>query len=259
MMMEKQSIFITGAASGIGRATALHFAEKGWFVGLFDIDEAGLSELSRQIGENRSCYLPMDVTRQESVKKAVQHFWQITNGQMDVLFNCAGTLHMGPHHEIDIGRQKQIVAVNLTGILHCIHECLPALRDTSGSAIVNMSSASAVYGSPELAVYSATKFAVRGLTEALNIEFEDLGIRVSHVMAPYVQTPMILDAEVQATSVRRLGVHITPGQVATVVWRAAHGSRVQWRVGALIQLLVLGMWALPFARRFLVRILAFGH
>ncbi|MBI9085283.1 MAG: SDR family oxidoreductase [Desulfobacterales bacterium] len=257
MMMEKQSIFITGAASGIGRATALYFAEKGWFVGLFDIDETGLSELSRRIGEDRSCCRPMDVTRQESVKEAVRHFSQHTGQKMDVLFNCAGILRMGPHHRIDIDDQKQIVAVNLTGILHCIHECLSILKKTPGSAIVNMSSASAVYGSPELAVYSATKFAVRGLTEALNIEFEALGIRVSHVMAPYVQTPMILDAKVQAISVGRLGVHITPEQVAKVVWRAAHGNRVQWRVGALIQLLVFGMWSFPFARRFLVKTLAF--
>lgn len=257
--MVTKCIFITGAASGIGRATALHFAEKGWFVGLYDIDEKRLFELSEKIGTGRSCFGGMDVRKQDQVKEAVKAFAMRTKGRMDVLFNCAGILRMGSHQRIGIADQKQTVAVNLSGTLHCIHECLPVLKKTPGSAIVNMSSASAVYGSPELAVYSATKFAVRGLTEALNIEFEPLGIRVCDVMAPYVQTPMILDAAVQATSVGRLGVRISPEHVAAVVWKAARGNRVHWKVGILIQLLMFGMWAMPFARRFLVRALASGH
>lgn len=254
-----KSIFITGAASGIGRATALHFAEKGWFVGLFDIDADGLVKLSDHIGQEKCCHGVMDVTRPESVQAAVGHFSRQTGGRMDVLFNCAGILFMGPHTAIAMDDQEKTVAVNFTGVLRCIHESLDLLKQTPGAAVINMSSASAVYGSPELAVYSATKFAVRGLTEALNIELASMGIRVCDVMAPYVQTPMILNAAIQATSVRRLGVRITPAEVAVVVWKAAHGDRVHWKVGLLVRLMMVGMWALPFARRALVGILASGR
>jgi len=258
-MTTRKSIFITGAASGIGRATALYFARQGWFAGLCDINAGSLRDLQREIGEDRACYMVADVTRQESLRSAVETFGTHTGGRMDVLFNCAGILRMGPHQEIPIEEQTQTVAVNLNGVLHGIQTSLPLLKQTPGAAVINMSSASAVYGGPELAVYSATKFAVRGLTEALDIEFEPLGIRVCDIMVPYVATPMIVDAAVQATSVRRLGVRVSPEKVAATVWRAAHGQKLHWKIGATIRVLMFGMWALPFARRFLVKTLTFGN
>jgi NAD(P)-dependent dehydrogenase (short-subunit alcohol dehydrogenase family) len=258
-MTFKKCIFITGAASGIGRATARHFARRGWFVGLGDINEAALKDLGRDLGDDQSCVLVTDVTRLESVRSAVETFGAQTGGRMDVLFNSAGILRMGPHQQIPIEAQTQTVAVNLTGVLHGIQTSLPLLKQTPGAAVINMSSASAVYGGPELAVYSATKFAVRGLTEALDIEFEPLGIRVCDIMVPYVATPMIVDATVQATSVRRLGVRVSPEKVAATVWRAAHGNKLHWKIGATIRVLMFGMWALPFARRFLVKTLTFGN
>ena len=258
-MTFKKCIFITGAASGIGRATACLFARQGWFVGLGDINEAALNDLGRDLGDDQSCVLVTDVTRLESVRSAVETFGAQTGGRMDVLFNCAGILRMGPHQQIPIEAQTQTVAVNLTGVLHGIQTSLPLLKQTPGAAVINMSSASAVYGGPELAVYSATKFAVRGLTEALDIEFEPLGIRVCDIMVPYVATPMIVDATVQATSVRRLGVRVSPEKVAATVWRAAHGKKLHWKIGATIRVLMFGMWALPFARRFLVKTLTFGN
>ena len=258
-MAPRKSIFITGAASGIGRAAALHFARQGWFVGLGDINKRALDDLQQEVGGENACILVMDVARQESVQAAGEAFDAQTKGRMDVLFNCAGILRMGPHWKIPIEDQTRIVSINLNGVLQCIQAGLPLLRRTAGATVINMSSASAVYGGPELAVYSATKFAVRGLTEALDIEFEPLGIRVCDIMVPYVATPMIMDAEVKATSVQRLGVHIRPEQVAWVVWRAAHGRRLHWKVGGTIRVLMVGMWALPFARRFLVKTLTFGN
>lgn len=256
-MTPRKCIFITGAASGIGRATALYFARQGWFVGLGDINQTALKGLCRGIGDDQSCILVTDVTRPESVQSAVRIFGARTGGRMDVLFNCAGILRMGPHRDIPLEAQTQTVAVNLNGVLHGIQTSLPLLEQTPGAAVINMSSASAVYGGPELAVYSATKFAVRGLTEALDIEFEPLGIRVCDIMVPYVATPMILKAEALATSVRHMGVHVSPDKVAATVWQAAHGHKLHWKIGSTIRVLMFGMWALPFARRFLVKTLAF--
>jgi NADP-dependent 3-hydroxy acid dehydrogenase YdfG len=256
-MVDKKCIFITGAGSGIGRETARFFASKGWFTGLFDIHEARLSSLAREIGPVNCCRRIMGVTRIVDVQEAVKFFSDSTGGRMDVLFNCAGILSMGPHAGTPIEVQKTIVDVNFCGILNCINAGFDLLSATQGGCIINMSSASSVYGTPELAVYSATKFAVSGLTEALNIEFEPHGIRVSDVSAPYVRTPMITDAKTRAGSVDRLGIRLTPQQVAAVVWKAAHGNRVHWRVGLMLKLLIFFIWAFPFMTRTLVKWLAF--
>ncbi|MFH1984185.1 MAG: SDR family oxidoreductase [Pseudomonadota bacterium] len=253
-----KSIFITGAASGIGRETALLFAERGWFVGLFDVAESALIGLCEQIGGERACCLQADVTSEESLRQAADLMATRTGGRLDVLFNNAGVLFMGHHHSIPLAAQARTVDVNLTGVLTGIAACLPLLMKTPGARIISMSSASALYGTPELAVYSATKAAVGALTEALNIEFESLGIHVCDVMAPYVATPMITGASRAATSVSRLGVHITPRQVAEVVWVAAHRKKLHWKVGAMMRLLAFSNWAVPFLKRPLAKLLAFS-
>lgn len=257
-MNGRKSIFITGAGLGIGRETALFFAAKGWFVGLFDIIEENLSSLSAEIGSSNCCHQVMDVTDIDSVRAAVETFGHAAGGAMDVMFNNAGILAMGKHTQIPLDTQKKIVDVNFNGILNCIHAGFDLLAKTSGSRIINMSSGSSVYGTPELAVYSATKFAVSGLTEALNIEFEPHGILVSDILAPYVKTPMIVDAKVQAKSIGVLGVHLKPLDVAKVVWKAAHGRRIHWHVGLFMKLLAFTSWAFPLTNRSVTKLLAFS-
>lgn len=257
-MTGTKTILVTGAASGIGKATARLFARNGWFVGLFDVNETGLADLHRELGQDRSCFRVMDVTNADDVREAAAFFAAKTGNRIDLLFNCAGVLFMGPHHGIDIGLQKKTVDINVTGILNCIDACFPYLKDTPGAAVISMSSASAVYGTPELAVYSATKHAVRGLTEALNIEFEPHDIHVGDVMAPYVRTPMILEAGTRAVSVSRLNVTITPETVAASVWKAFHRRKIHWNVGAMLMLLQAVCTLAPFVRRPLVKALAFS-
>ncbi len=256
-MQKRKAIFITGAASGIGRATARLFARVGWYVGLADVQRQALEALSGLPEFSSSRTFAVDVTDTAGLASALQSFFEHAGGRLDVLFNCAGILRMGPFGQVDLAEQQRTIAVNLTGTVNATHAALPFLRATAGSKVVNMSSASAVYGVPELAVYSATKCAVRGLTEALNIELEPHGIWVCDVMAPYVRTPMILDAPSQATSVSRLGVRITPEAVAAVVWRAARSRRLHWTVGWMLPSMMLGFWAAPWLRRPLIRLLTF--
>jgi short-subunit dehydrogenase len=253
-----KSIFITGAASGIGRETALYFSKRGWFVGLFDVNEEMLLKLFNEIEQrNNAFYREMDVTVADSVKQAVCAFTEKTGGKMDVLFNCAGILHMGHFERTHISDHRKIVEVNFLGILNCIDACLEALKNTPDARIINMSSLSSVYGVPELATYSATKFAVCGLTEALNIEFERYDIHVCDVIAPYVKTPMITGAGVKASSVERMGVHLTAEKVAETVWKAAHKKKVHWVVSMLGKMLVFFSWLFPFFKRPLTKFLAF--
>lgn len=233
-----KTILVTGAASGIGRATALHFAARGWRVVACDIDAAGLGRLAPELGAHGRVVIG-DVRSLEGATAMVAAATQASGGTLDCLFNSAGVINMGPHHSIPVDRTNLLIDVNVKGVVHCIDAAYSALARTPGAHIVNMSSTSAEYGTPDHAVYSASKFFVRGLTEALNIEFEPAGINVSAVLVAYVRTPLVLDAPVQARTVERLGVKVSPEQVAETVWRAAHGRRVLWRVGVDAHLLNL--------------------
>ena len=93
-----------------------------------------------------------------------------------------------------------------------------------------MGSVAGVYGIPEEAVYSGSKFFVRGMTESINIELEPEGIWACDIMVAYVATPMVQEADRQAASVGILGVNVTPEQVADTVWKAANGRQVHWFV-----------------------------
>lgn len=256
-MDNRKTIFITGAASGIGRETALLFAREGWFVGIFDRDEEGLLSLKSNIGADHCLLKVMDVTDPKSVGNTMEAFAGATNGRMDVLFNNAGVLRMGPNENIPLKNQQEVVDVNLKGVLNCIHYALPCLKNTAGSRIINMSSASAFYGIPELAVYSATKHALSALTEALDLELEPYGLSVCDIQAPYVQTPMILAAEKKAFSVNKKGIKLAPDQIAAAVWKAAHRKKLHWKLGGpAIYFLLFLFWAFPFYKRSLVKSLA---
>jgi NAD(P)-dependent dehydrogenase (short-subunit alcohol dehydrogenase family) len=224
----QKTLLVTGAASGIGRATARLFAERGWFVGLFDLDEGGARAALREVGEARGVAGKLDVRDEAAFARAVAVFGEATGGAMHALFNSAGVLRMGPFDAVPIADARLQLDVNVLGIVIGVRAALPLLEKTRDSVVVNMSSASAAYGVPELAVYSASKFAVRALTEALDIELAPRGVRVCDVMPGYVDTPMVSAQRTPAKSVAELGVRLTAGDVAHVVWDAVHGRKVHW-------------------------------
>jgi NAD(P)-dependent dehydrogenase (short-subunit alcohol dehydrogenase family) len=212
--MIKKSVFITGAGAGIGRATALLFAKQGWFVGLYDRDEAAVQELAAQLGHDQAVAGRLDVTDVEGWQRALAAFFERAE-RLDVLVNNAGILYSGSFEDLSIQKHKQVIEVNLLGVLNGCHTALPYLKKTPNARVVNMSSASAMHGQANLSSYSASKFAVRGLTEALDNEWRAYGIRVVDVMPLFVQTAMV--AEVKIGSINRLGIHLTPEDVAEAV------------------------------------------
>ena len=222
-----RSIFITGAASGIGRETAHRFAGAGWRVGLCDRDAAALAPLQADLGEAASSHIA-DVRDAVALAAALGDF--CGQDALGVLFNCAGILEMREFADTPLDRLHALVDVNVKGVINGIHAALPYLRRAADARIVTMSSASAVYGVPEEAVYSASKFAVRGLTEGLNIELERDDIWVCDVMVSYVATPMVTAAEHQAKSDEIVGVNGQPAQVAETVFAAVEGRKVHWVV-----------------------------
>ena len=233
MKLKQKCVFITGAAAGIGKAVSFRFVEAGWFVGLADIDELGVKSLARELGPENCMPLQLDVTDPDDWKACMETFWKKT-GRLDLMINNAGILSSGPFETIDLKAQKRMVDINVTGVVNGCHTAFPYLKDTRESRLINLCSASAMYGQPSLAVYSATKFAVKGLTEALNLEWEPHRIRVMDIMPLFVRTAMVTD--MNARSIRRMGVKLTVDDVATVIYYAGttnrHRSRVHWPVGS---------------------------
>jgi NAD(P)-dependent dehydrogenase (short-subunit alcohol dehydrogenase family) len=144
-MKQRQSIFITGAASGIGHSTAVLFAQKGWFVGLFDRNEEGLADVVKEIAKTPCCYQRLDVTDRVAYQRALDHFAEHTGQTMNVLFNCAGIAFNGPFESVALDDHLRILEVNVKGTIIGIHLSLKLLRNTPGAKIINMSSAAAFY------------------------------------------------------------------------------------------------------------------
>lgn len=217
-----RSIFITGAAQGIGRACAEAFAAAGWFVGAYDIDAQAVEAWAAEQGAGRARAGGLDVTDTQAWQAALADFVAAAGGRLDVLLNNAGILADGPFAELPLARQQAIFDVNLRGVLNGCHCAWPHLA--AGSRVINMSSASALFGQPILVSYAASKFGVRGLTEGLNLEWSGAGIHVCDVMPLFVRTAMVAGmTQVEAT--KSLGVKIEPADVAKVVMRAATEKR----------------------------------
>lgn len=233
--MSSPGVFITGAAAGIGRATAILFARNGYRVGGYDVDEAGLASLAEEITARGGQIVTgrLDVTDAGAWAAHLEAFTGPAR-RLDILVNNAGILSSGHFEEIPLATQQRIVEVNVGGVLAGMHTAFGYLRDTPGSQVVNLCSASAMYGQPELATYSATKFAVRGLTEALELEWRRYGIRVLAIWPLFVATAMVDGLETAST--KSLGIHLSAEDVAADIWAATRPqgrrpAKVHYAVG----------------------------
>lgn len=239
-----KTILITGAASGIGAATARRFAREGWTLGMMDVNGDALENLRRSLG-GQHWTRTVDVTDQQSVTEALEDFGRFSNGKLHLLFNCAGILRIGHFEDIDIEDHARIIDINVTGLLRMCKAAFPLLRQTDEARVINMSSASALYGTPHFASYSASKFAVRGLTEALNIEWKPHDILVQDIMTPFVKTPMVDSQAFKAPVIERLGVNLSAEDLAEQVWQASQANEVHHLVGLQFKSLSLASKWLP--------------
>lgn len=236
-MSGRKSIFITGGGSGIGRAVAQHFAAKGWFVGLADVQAAGLAETARLLPAGQSSTHLMDVTNREQWASVLADFWRLAGERLDVLFNNAGVARGGLFVDLSDADIDITIDVNFKGVVHGATTGFQYLSRTPGSCLLNTCSAAGLYGTPRATVYSATKFAVRGLTEALDAEWAQHSIKVRSIMPSFIDTPL-LDSPVAGSNrntreeVVRSGLEFTPVEVvAQMAWDAVHGHKVHTLVG----------------------------
>lgn len=185
---------VTGAARGIGKATATALAKEGVNVGLLARSEATLKEVAAELEGLgvKVAYAAADVSSQQQVEAAIQ---QLTNelGAADILINNAGIATFGTVLEMDPEEWKRMIDTNLMGTYYVTRAVLPQLIEKNGGDIINISSTNGLNGAATSSAYSASKFAVIGFTESLAQEVRRNNIRVSALTPSTVATDLALD------------------------------------------------------------------
>ena len=227
--MQDKTALVTGAASGIGRATALAFARLGANVACADIDAATGEETVRLVREAgaKAAFEPLDVTDPQAhvaVVEAVRKRF----GALHAAVNNAG-ISVGPSRsyrplaDMDIADWDAIMKVNVDGIFYGLRAQIPALLAAGGGAIVNIASIMGQVALPGLGAYATSKHAVVGLTRVAALDYATQGVRINAVGPGYVDTPMLAGKD-DATRTMLAGRHpmgrlAQPEEIAElVVW-----------------------------------------
>ena len=190
-----KSVLVTGASSGIGHDVAIAFGEQGARVSLLARRKSHLDALAKTIEKagGEALAIDCDVTDRARVFAAVDQVKE-SFGKIDILINSAGLLIPDSFEQMRPEDLEKMMAVNLFGAVNAMQAVLPLMRKAKGGSIVNISSLAGRRGMPPLGGYSATKFALVGMTEALRVELFNTGIKVSLVMPGVIDTPMAHDS-----------------------------------------------------------------
>lgn len=182
--INNKTVLVTAAGQGIGRATALAFAEKGAQVVAADINEKALAELAQTNGIKTRV---LNVLDEEATRKVVAE-----TGPIDALFNGVGVVHSGSVLDMSDADFQSAVDINIKSMILTSRAVLPGMLERGGGVILNMSSvASSIKGVPNRFIYGATKGAVIGLTKAIAADFIEQGIRCNAICPGTVESPSL--------------------------------------------------------------------
>ena len=185
-------VLVTGGTSGIGKATALAFAEAGAKVVITGRREKEGAEIAAEVTKNggTATFVRADVSKDADVVKAID-FVLSTHGRLDVAFNNAGVEIVSPLSEVTEEQYRRTFDINVWGVLNSMKHEVAAMLKNGGGAIVNTSSVAGHIALPQASIYVATKHAVEGLTKAVALEFAKQGIRVNAVAPGTIDTDMV--------------------------------------------------------------------
>jgi NAD(P)-dependent dehydrogenase (short-subunit alcohol dehydrogenase family) len=192
-ILDDKAVLITGAASGIGRATALEAHTEGARLVLSDVDDAQGEALAREIqaAGGAASYASCDVTDEAAVEAVVRRAVDDL-GRLDGAFNCAGILGaLGNVGDTAYDDWKRILEVDLGGVFLCTKHEVRVMAEQASGSIVNMASAAGLIGWPAASGYVAAKHGVVGLTKSAALEYAEQGVRVNAMCPSYVLTPMV--------------------------------------------------------------------
>jgi len=219
--LEDKVCIITGAAQGIGLATALKFAREGASIAIWDVKQAGVDEAVRQCREAGAQAIGsvVDVTQREMVDAAARHVLEHF-GRIDVLVNNAGITQDARLQKMTIEQFDRVIDVNLRGVFHCAQAVTSTMIEQGYGVILNASSVVGLYGNFGQTNYAASKFGVIGFTKTWSRELGPKGVRVNAVAPGFVMTHIldtipekVLEEMKQRVPLRRLG---TPEEIAGV-------------------------------------------
>lgn len=238
MKASGKKCLITGAASGIGRATALAAAARGADLFLTDIDDAGLAAVVgavQRAGGRVSAHAALDIADLAAVRRFADEV-HAAHRSLDLVMNIAGISVWGPVEELEPAHWQRVVDVNLMGPIHVI-QCFipPMIAAGRGGHLVNVASAAALFGLPWHAAYSASKFGIRGLSEVLRFDLRRHGIGVSLVCPGAVDTPLVDSVQIVGVDTSRPDVvelrhlfrrhAVAPAAVAEAILRGVERDR----------------------------------
>jgi 3-oxoacyl-[acyl-carrier protein] reductase len=192
--MKNKKAIITGGGRGLGKATAIAFAKEGIDVAITGRNEAILKETVSELetyGVN-AIYAVFDVSNYEEVKSGIKNILK-TLGSVDILVNNAGIAAFGSFNDMDVSQWSQIIQTNLMGMYYVTKEVLPYLISQNEGDIINVSSTAGLNGNANTSAYSASKFAVIGMSEALMKEVRKHNIRVCTLTPSTIATDMSID------------------------------------------------------------------
>jgi short-subunit dehydrogenase len=215
---------ITGAASGIGLATARDLHSRGAHVVLADINTPALLQAKEQIRQHspeasgQILAITTDVTAESQVRELMRQAF-VTCGRIDLVVTCAGIGTGGPFDTFAASDMQTMMNINFMGTYHCAQAALPTMRQQRSGHFVFISSVAGKLGVPALSAYCATKWAVRGFASALRAELQETGIGITTVYPAWVDTPMI-DQEGVPARLLKMQALLTPEQVASEILQA---------------------------------------